>query len=64
VPLLYAAPACAALFGVIVTQWRLYPRRRSRLARTLIAILDGLARAVFLVWPRRTAAPVPFGTGG
>ena len=64
VPLLYAAPACAALFGVTVTQWRLYPRRRSRLARTLIAILDGLARAVLLVWPRRTAAPVPLGTGG
>src|SRR5262249_26633493 len=64
VPLLYAAPACAALFGVIMTQWRLYPRRRSRLPRALTAILEGLARAVLLVWPRRSPAPVPFGTGG
>jgi lipopolysaccharide export system permease protein len=64
VPLLYVSPACAALFGVIMTQWRLYPRRRSRLARALIAILEGLARAVLLVWPRRSPAPVPFGTGG
>jgi len=64
VPLLYAAPACAAFAGIIMTQWRLYPRRRSRIARTLIAILEGLARTV-LVWrPRRTAAPLPFGTGG
>src|SRR5262249_28857071 len=64
VPLLYAAPACAAFAGIIMTQWRLYPRRRSRIARTLIAILEGLARTV-LVWrPRRTAAPLPFGMGG
>ncbi|HSR82271.1 MAG TPA: LPS export ABC transporter permease LptF [Hyphomicrobiaceae bacterium] len=64
VPLLYAAPACAASFGLIMTQWRLYPRRRSRLARSLIAILEGLARALLFMWPRRTTAPVPFGTGG
>jgi lipopolysaccharide export system permease protein len=64
VPLLYAAPACAALSGVIMTQWQLYPRRGSRLARTFIAVWEGLARAVLVLWPRRTAAPVPFGAGG
>jgi len=64
VPLLYASPACAALCGVIITQWRLYPRRRSRLARTLIALFEGLARALLVLWPRRSAGPVPFGTGG
>src|SRR3989440_7425826 len=30
-PLVYAAPACAAVTAAIMTQWRLYPRRRSRL---------------------------------
>ena len=64
IPLLYAAPACAALFGAIMTQWRLYPRRRSRIAHNLIAISKGLARAVLMLWPRRTAGPVPFGTRG
>jgi lipopolysaccharide export system permease protein len=64
VPLLYAAPACAALSGAIMTQWQLYPRRGSRLARTFIAVLEGLARAVLVLWPRRTGAPVPFGAGG
>src|SRR5262249_59485523 len=43
VPLLYAAPACAALFGAIMTQLRLYPRRRSRLPRAPLSIFVGSA---------------------
>jgi len=62
-PLLYAAPACAAFSAVIMTQWRLYPRRRSRLLRASIALSQRLARPLARS-PRRTAAPVPFGTGG
>ena len=34
-PLLYATPACAAVSAAIMTQWRLYPRRRSRLSRAV-----------------------------
>src|SRR5262249_11838174 len=62
--LLYAAPAFAAGSAVVVTQWRLYPRRRSRLVRFLIGVLEGLGGALLALRPRRTAAPVPFGTGG
>src|SRR5262249_19538222 len=43
-PLLYVAPGCAAVSAVIMTQWRLYPRRRSRLVRTAIAGWEALAR--------------------
>src|SRR5262245_9402882 len=64
VPLLYAAPAFAAISAAIMTQWRLYPRRRSRLVRNFIAVVEGLARALLVLRPRRTAASVPFGTGG
>jgi len=64
VPLLYASPAFAAVSAAIMTQWRLYPRRRSRLVRILFTVVEGLARSVLVLRPRRTAAPVPFGTGG
>jgi lipopolysaccharide export system permease protein len=60
-PLLYAAPACAALSALIMTQWRLYPRRRSRLLSACIALSQRLAKPLVRS-PRRTA--VPFGTGG
>jgi len=62
-PLLYAAPACAVLSAVIMTQWRLSPRRRSRLVRAFMALSQPLARPPRAL-SRRTAAPVPHGTGG
>ena len=62
-PLLYAVPACAALAALIMTQRRLYPRRRSRLGGALLGLWGWMGRAMLALRPRRTAAPVPFGTG-
>jgi lipopolysaccharide export system permease protein len=62
-PLLYCVPAAAALLAIILIQWRLYPRRQSRFARTLEGAAAAAGRAVTGLWPRRRAA-VRFGAGG
>jgi lipopolysaccharide export system permease protein len=55
VPLLYAAPACAAGSAAIMTQWRLYPRRRSRLSLAFLALAWRAGDAVVALWPGRAA---------
>ena len=52
-PLLYAAPACAAVSAAIMTQWRLYPRRQSRLSRAVGAFARQAGAAAVALWPRR-----------
>jgi lipopolysaccharide export system permease protein len=64
VPLLYAAPAAAALSAMAMTQWRLYPRRRSRVAGIGLALGRGLASMLSALLPRRTATRAAFRTGG
>ena len=58
-PLLYAIPACAAVTAAIATQWRLYPRRRSRLARAAGALAEQVGAAAVALWPNRAAVQVP-----
>jgi lipopolysaccharide export system permease protein len=64
VPLLYAAPACAAVSAAIMTQWRLYPRRRSRLSRAFIALAERARDVAVALWPRRASAQASSGTAG
>jgi lipopolysaccharide export system permease protein len=55
-PLLYATPACAAVAAAVMTQWRLYPRRRSRLSRAVGALTQRAVAAPVAYWPRRQTA--------
>jgi lipopolysaccharide export system permease protein len=64
VPLLYAAPTAAALSAMAMTQWRLYPRRPSRVAGIGLALSRGVARVLAALLPRRTATRAAFRTGG
>jgi lipopolysaccharide export system permease protein len=64
VPLLYAAPACAAVSAAIMTQWRLYPRRRSRLSRAFIALAERARDVAVALWPRRASVQASSGTAG
>jgi len=59
VPLLYAAPAAAAVSAAIMTQWRLYPHRRSRLSRGLVTLADRARDGALALWPRRASAHAP-----
>jgi lipopolysaccharide export system permease protein len=58
-PLLYAVPACAAVSAAIMTQWRLYPRRRSKLSRAVGAAAERAGAASAALWPRRLAMQAP-----
>jgi lipopolysaccharide export system permease protein len=54
VPLLYAPAAIAAGSAAIMIQWRLYPRRRSRLSRAIGGLALRAGAAAVALWPRRT----------
>jgi lipopolysaccharide export system permease protein len=54
--LVYAPPAIAAITAAIMVQWRLYPRRRSRLTRAVAAIGAGVGDAFAALWSRRPPA--------
>jgi len=56
-PLLYAVPLAAALIGAVATQWHMYPRRQSRLARATAARFEQIATALRGLWPRGVASP-------
>jgi lipopolysaccharide export system permease protein len=60
-PLLYAAPACAAVSAAIMTQWRLYPRRSSRISRAAGALAEQIVAAATALWPRRSEQPAAAG---
>jgi lipopolysaccharide export system permease protein len=62
-PLLYAAPACAAVTAAIMTQWRLYPRRRSGLSRAVGALAARAGAAAVALRPHRLEAHAPSRTG-
>ncbi len=61
---LYAPPALAALSAAIMIQWRLYPRRRSRLARAAGGMVDRVVAAAIALWPRRAEVPALSRTRG
>jgi lipopolysaccharide export system permease protein len=63
-PLLYAPPAVAVVTAAIMIQWRLYPRRRSRLGGAIVAVAEGAGRAAAALWPRRAVPQVRYGAGG
>ena len=64
VPLLYAVPACAAVSAAIMIQWRLYPRRRSRLTRALVALAERTSDVAAALSPRRASAQAHSRTAG
>ncbi len=63
-PLLYAVPVIAAVLGAIATQWHMYPRRPTRLARTAAAAMERLGAAMLAPWLRLFASRVPAETRG
>jgi lipopolysaccharide export system permease protein len=62
--LLYAPPVIAALTATMMTQWRLYPHRRSRLAITLTLLTDRVASTAVTLWSRRSGQPALTRTRG
>jgi lipopolysaccharide export system permease protein len=51
--LLYAVPIGAGLLAAIAVQWHLYPRPPSRLARSLMALVDRAGSVFAALLPRR-----------
>jgi lipopolysaccharide export system permease protein len=54
--LLYLVPVAAAMVSLLLIQWRIYPRRQTRLARSLEASVDGLRSLLTNLRPRRRRA--------
>ena len=63
VPLLYVSPACAAVTAAMMTQWRLYPRGRSRAVQAIAMVVERLRTAAGALLPRRPSAQALSRTG-
>jgi hypothetical protein len=57
--LLYVVPLAACVLGALMTQWHIYPRRPSKLARITINRLDAAWGAAARLWTRPAASSLP-----
>jgi lipopolysaccharide export system permease protein len=63
-PLLYAVPIGAAVLASIAIQWRLYPRRPSRIARAAALVWARIGAGLAALGRRRATPPATAGIRG